>query len=108
MKLQKFSHDPQAPGTYTIPKIWKYNRCFILLESEDEDAVGEFRLVDAIVRVQDVLAKCPPNSKQALGGIAVMGIGRFFVTVDGPPYLGGPNQTTQLGRHPNSIDIGSS
>ena len=70
--------------------------------------MGEFRLVDALVRAQDILAKCPPNSKQALGGVAVMGIGKFFVTVGGPPYLGGPDQTTQLGRHSDSIDIGSS
>ena len=58
------------------------------------------------------MAKCPPNSKQSLGGIGVLGIGKFFVTVDGPPRLGGPNQTIQLGRDGSeprdSINTGSS
>ena len=98
MNLQKFSQNYQIPGIYAVPSIWQWGRCFILLTSEDEDEVGEFRLVDAIVRAKDIMAKCPPNSKHSLGGIGVLGIGKFFVTVDGPPNLGGPNQTTQLGR----------
>ena len=95
MNLQEFSHNSQIPYIYTVPKVWEWNRCSIILNSGNEDEVREFRLVDAIVRAQDVLARCPPNSKHSLGGVAVLGIGKFFVAVDGPPYLGGPNQ---LGR----------
>lgn len=73
--------------------------------------MGEFRLVDAIVRAQDIMAKCPPNSKQHLGGVAVLGIGKFFVSVDGPPPRG-PNQTIQLGQDSSEsrepINTGSS
>ena len=97
MNRQNFSQNSQIPGIYAVPKVWEWGRCFILLTSEDEDAVGEFRLVDAILRAQDIMAKCPPNSKQHLGGIGVLGVGKFFVTVDAPAHLGGPNQTMQLG-----------
>lgn len=101
MTRQKFSRDERIPNIYEIPKIWTSNRCLILLTSEQEDEIGEFRLVDVILRAQDIIAKCPPNSKAHLGGIAVMGIQTFFVTVDGPHLdepqnLGGANQTMQL------------
>lgn len=111
MTRQTFSHNPQTPGIFAVPRFWEYGRCFVLLTSEDEDEVREFRLIDAIVRAQDVLAKCPPISKHGLGGIGVLGIGNFFVTVDGPPY-GRLNQTMQLGRDSSKNldlnDIGSS
>ena len=97
MKRQNFSHNHQIPGVYPVPKIWQWNQCFILLETEDEDAVGEFRLMDAIVRARDVIARCPPNSKAHLGGVAVLGVQKFFVTVDGPHHPVGLNQTMQLG-----------
>ena len=111
MTRQKFSHNAQIPGIFAVPKVWEYNRCFILLTSEDESEVGEFRLIDAVVKAQDVLAKCPPISKHMLGGISVLGIGNFFVAVDGPPF-GGLYQTMQLGRDSSKnldlTDIGSS
>ena len=97
MKIQNFSHNHEIPGVYAVPKIWEWGRCCILLTSEHEDAVAKFRLVDAIMRAQEVIAKCPPNSKASLGGIAVLGIETFFVAIDGPPRLVGPNQTMQLG-----------
>ena len=111
MTRQKFSHNDQIPGIFAVPKIWEYNHCFVLLTSEDESEAGEFRLIDAVVKAQEVLAKCPPISKHMLGGIAVLGIGNFFVAVDGPAY-GGLNQTMQLGRDSfknlDLTDIGSS
>lgn len=108
MNRQKFGHNPQTPGIYAVPKIWKWNRCFVLLTSADEDAICEFRLIDAIVRAQDVLTRCPPNSKHSLGGVAVLEIGTFFVSLDGPPPFQGPNQTTQLGGYSNLIHVNSS
>lgn len=93
MAIQKFGHNDQTPGIYAVPKVWEWKQCFICLTSEDEDAVGEFRLADAILRAQEVIAKCPPYSKASLGGLAVLGIQTFFVAVDGPAPLGGPNQT---------------
>ncbi|KAK0514072.1 hypothetical protein JMJ35_003794 [Cladonia borealis] len=101
MTRQNFSRDEEIPNTYVVPKIWQWNQCCILLTSEEEDEVGQFRLVDAIIRAQEILAKCPPNSKASLGGIAVLGIQTFFVAVDGPhvdgpQHLGAPNQTMQL------------
>ena len=101
MTRQNFTRDEELPDTYVLPKIWCWNQCCILLTSENEEEVGQFRLVDAIRRAQEIMAKCPPNSKASLGGIAVLGIKTFFVAVDGPhvdgqPYLGEPNQTMQL------------
>ena len=97
LTLQKFSHNQDIPGVYAIPKLWEWGQCFIILTSEQEDAVGEFRLVDVIIRAQEIIAKCPPNSKANLGGIAVLGVQTFFVGVDGPVYPVGANQTMQLG-----------
>ena len=97
LTLQNFSHNQYIPGTYAIPKIWEWGQCFIILTSEQDNAVGEFRLVDVIIRAQDIIAKCPPNSKAHLGGVAVLGVQTFFVGVDGPVYTKGANQTMQLG-----------
>ena len=100
MTKQNFTRNEEVPNTYVIPKIWQWKQCVILLTSEDEEEVGQFRLVDAIIRAQEIMAKCPPNSKASLGGIGVLGIKTFFVAVDGPhvhgpQYLGEPNQTMQ-------------
>ena len=93
MAIQKFGHKDQIPGMFAVPKVWEWKQCIICLTSEDEDEVGEFRLVDVILRAQEVIARCPPYSKASLGGLAVLGVETFFVAVDGPPPRGGQNQT---------------
>lgn len=49
------------------------------------EAVDTFRLADVIFKAERIMAECPPKSKKALGGIALVGHGEsFFVAVNGP------------------------
>lgn len=48
-------------------------------------AVDTFRLADVVVKALRIIDECPPRSKKALGGIALVGHGQtFFVAVNGP------------------------
>lgn len=45
-----------------------------------------FRLADVIAKAMRIIDQCPPGSKRALGGMALVGHGQtFFVAVNGPP-----------------------
>ena len=48
-------------------------------------AVDTFKLADVIVKALRIMDECPPKSKKALGGLALVGHGEtFFVAVNGP------------------------
>ena len=116
MKKQLFGHkqNPPNPDIYEVPSVWRVGRCFILLTSQDESAVDEFRLVDVVERAELILRDCVAFSKRRLGGLATLGLKTFFVTVDGPPNFAGEaggNRTIPVlsgGTNGSAVDVDSS
>lgn len=93
MSLQRFSRHPSSSSpTFYVPVAWQVGGCQIVLTSGRDNAVDRFRLADVIVQARRIIEECPPGSKRALGGLALVGNGEtFFVAVNGPddgPDLG--------------------
>lgn len=59
----------------------------IILSAEGKTAIDSFRLVDVIVKANEILAECPGKSKEGLGGVGFVGNRQgFFVAVNGADY----------------------
>lgn len=84
MTLQQFSRNARLPSTFRVPFAWQYGGCQVLLTSATDLSVDTFRLADVIGKATRLMDECPPRSKKALGGIALVGHGQsFFVALNG-------------------------
>ena len=76
-----------APTDYEVPDAWAVQEgkksCAIEITSYEEERPDYFSLCDVRMAADTLIRECPSRTKEGLGGLTVVGMKGFYVTVNG-------------------------